>query len=321
MAPRNPAKLAKKNAYFEKLIDFCLNSPSCLLVCVDHVGSKQMQDIRLDLRNKAEVLMGKNTMIRYALRKKHAEDETLGMDKLLAAINGNIGMIFIQTCTIDDVREILKKRRNPAAAKAGGVAPIDVFIPSGPTGLDPSQTGMFQALNVATKIIKGQIEIVADIKACTKGVKVSSTEQALLTKMNIKPFEYGMEIIAVYQDGCLFTAEVLDITDAVLVGKFMGGCANVAAFGREIGIPTEAGLPHMFANAFKNVAALCSDIDFEFKQIEDVKKFLANPEAFAAANAVAAPVAAAGGGGGAKAAAAAVVEEEEEEEADFDLFG
>merc|ERR1711865_225532 len=110
------------------------------------------------------------------------------------------------------------------------------------------------------------------------------------------------------------------MSEGVIVGKFLNGVSHLAAFGREIGIPTEAALPHMFANAFKNVAALCADIDIEFKQIEDVKKFLANPEAFAAANAVAAPAAAAGGGGGAKAAAAAVVEEEEEE-ADFDLFG
>jgi len=67
---------------------------------------------------------------------------------------------------------------------------------------------------------------------------------------------------------------------------------------------------------------LCSDIDFAFKEIEDVKKFLENPEAFAAANPVAAAPAAGGGGGGTKAAAkAAAVEEEEEEEMDFDLFG
>merc|ERR1719231_1811454 len=101
------------------------------------------------------------------------------------------------------------------------------------------------------------------------------------------------------------------MNDAVLIGKFLGGVSNVAAFGREIGVPTEAGLPHMFANAFKNVASLCAVIDFEFKELEDVKKFIADPTAFA----VAAPAAAAGGGGGgaAKKEKKAVEEEEEEE--------
>merc|ERR1711957_737536 len=99
-----------------------------------------------------------------------------------------------------------------------------------------------------------------------------------------------------------------------------------AAFSRELGIPTEAGLPHAFGNAFKNVAALVGDIDFEFKEVEEVKKFFADPVAYAAANpggggGAAAPAAGGGGGGAAKVAAKAVEEEEEEEDADFDLFG
>merc|ERR1719408_706300 len=155
----------------------------------------------------------------------------------------------------------------------------------------------------------GQIEIVSDVKACTKGEKISASEVALLNKLGIRPFEYGMEIKFVYQDGSVFPSDVLDITDDVLIGKFVTGVGNVAAFGREIGIPTEAGLPHAFANAFKNVASLCADIDFEFKQLEDVKKFIADPTAFASAAPVAA---AAGGGGAAKKEEKKVVEEEEE---------
>merc|ERR1719281_1746274 len=104
----------------------------------------------------------------------------------------------------------------------------------------------------------------------------------------------------------------------------MAGVANMAAFSHEVGIPTAAGLPHAFGNAFKNVAALVGNIDFEFKEVEEVKKFFANPDAYAAANpgAAASPAAGGGGGGGgAAAAAAAPVEEEEEEDMDFDLFG
>merc|ERR1719432_418462 len=124
----------------------------------------------------------------------------------------------------------------------------------------------------------------------------------------------------VFQDGAVFDAAVLDIDDSVLITKFMAGVSNMAAFSRELGIPTEAGLPHMFGNAFRNVAALVSDIDFTFKEVEDVKKFLADPSAFAAAHAAAAaPVASAASAGPAK--AAAPEPEEEEEDMDFDLFG
>merc|ERR1712110_1345438 len=102
-------------------------------------------------------------------------------------------------------------------------------------------------------------------------------------------------------DGAVFPAAVLDIQDNVLVEKFLSGVANMAAFSREVGIPTEAGLPHAFGNAFRNVAALVADIDFTFKEVEKVKEFLADPEAFAAANPVAAAASAGGGGGAEKA--------------------
>merc|ERR1711957_592445 len=128
------------------------------------------------------------------------------------------------------------------------------------------------------------------------------------------------EVQQVYQDACVFSAAVLDISDSVLIQKFLAGIANMAAFSRELGIPTEAGLPHAFGNAFRNIAALVADIDFTFKEVEEVKKFLADPTAYASAN----PAAAAPAAGGAAAKVetkAAVVEEEEEEEVDFDLFG
>merc|ERR1719428_2704093 len=178
---------------------------------------------------------------------------------------------------------------------------VDLSIPSGPTGMDPSSTGFFQTLNIPTKIVKGQIELISNFQMLKVGDKVSASAAALLGKLGIKPFEYGMTVDMVYQDGSVFPAEVLDIQDDVLIQKFMAGISNMAAFSREIGIPTEAGLPHAFGNAFRNVAALIADISFTFKEVEEVKKFLADPTAYAAAN----PVAASGGGGGGGAAPAA----------------
>merc|ERR1712137_876130 len=122
------------------------------------------------------------------------------------------------------------------------------------------------------------------------------------------------------QDGSVFAAAVLDIKDEVLIQKFMAGVANMAAFSREIGIPTEAGLPHAFGNAFRNVAALVSDISFTFKEVEDVKKFLDDPEAYAAANPVAAAPSASAAPAAAKKEEKKVEEEEEQDEdVDFDL--
>lgn len=47
-----------------------------------------------------------------------------------------------------------------APAKAGAIAPIDVFVPPGNTGLGPEKTSFFQALRITTKIARGTIEII-----------------------------------------------------------------------------------------------------------------------------------------------------------------
>lgn len=319
-------KLAKKGAYFEKLIDLCVNYPQCLIVHVDHVGSKQMQDIRVDLRERAIVLMGKNSMIRKALQIGHERHPDGGMDKLHAIMRGNIGFIFATKCTLDDIRETLNCHTVMAPAKAGQIALVNFTIPSGPTGMDPSQTSFFQALNIGTKIVKGQIELTSDYQILKYGEKVSASQQVLLNKLSVKPFEYGMVVQQVFQDACVFPAAVLDIKPEELMKKFMAGIANMAALSREVGVPTEAGIPHAFGNGLKNIAALIGELDFDCEEIAEAKKFFANPEAYAAANpsgggssggaTAAAPVAAA-----AAAAAPAAEEEAEEEEMDFDLFG
>merc|ERR1740121_2204493 len=277
-------KLAKKSAYFSKLVDLCVNTPNALIVGIDHVASKQMQDIRMDLRGKAVVLMGKNTMIRKALQLGHEQYPDAGMESLRSMMKGNIGFLFATNCTLDDIRECLGKYVLCSAAKSGQTSMVELDIPVGPTGMDPSQTSFFQTLNIATKIVKGQIELISAFRILSKGDKVSASAAVLLGKLGIRPFSYKMELEMVYQDGGVFPAAVLDIGESVLIQKFMGGIANMAAFSREIGIPTEAGLPHAFGNAFKNVAALVADISFTFKEVEDVKKFLEDPTAYAAAN-------------------------------------
>ena len=50
---------------FQQLLD---EYPRCFIVGVDNVTSKQMQQIRSSLRNQAVILMGKNTMMRKAIR-------------------------------------------------------------------------------------------------------------------------------------------------------------------------------------------------------------------------------------------------------------
>eukprot|EP00435_Cladocopium_sp_Y103_P033285 s3058_g8.t1 len=138
-----------------------------------------------------------------------------------------------QNCTVDEIRDVLGKYKRESAAKAGQTSIVDWYIPSGPTGMDPSQTSFFQALNIGTKIVKGQIELVSDFKILTTGERVTASGAVLLSKLGIRPFEYKMEVQYVFQDAAVFSAAVLDMSEDMLIQKFLAGIANMAAFSRE----------------------------------------------------------------------------------------
>lgn len=306
-------RAAKRREYFPRLFRLLAEYPRVLIVSADHVGSRQMAGIRVALRGKAQVLMGKNTMIRTALRSKLAEMPQL--EALLPLVKLNVGFVF---CGVEpgEVRDIINQHKVPAPARQGVFAPVDVFIPAGPTGMDPGSTSFFQALGISTKIVKGQIEIQNQVHLIKQGEKVSASAATLLHKLNIKPFEYGLKVEHIYDNGSVYSASVLDITDEVLLKAFTSGVSNVAAFSRELAIPTTASAPHCVLEAFKFCAALCLDTDFIFPQMKQLKEMLDNPQAFAAAAAPAAAAAAAAPKEEAK------EEEEEEEEGDmgFSLF-
>jgi len=269
----------KKQQYFARLIKLLEDYPCILIVGADNVGSNHMQQIRKALRAKGAVLlMGKNTMIRKAIRGHTANNPNL--EQLLPLVRGNIGFVFCKS-DLSEIKKILATNRVEAPARAGAISPCKVVVPAMNTGLEPTQTSFFQALNIPTKIARGQIEIVQDITLLIEGQKVGASEANLLTKLNIKPFSYGLGLSQVYDNGSLYSHTVLDKTDDDLIAQFHAGVKNIAALGLQIGYPTIASLPHSIARGYKNVLAVSLATEYTFDKAQKLKDYLANPTAFA----------------------------------------
>lgn len=247
--------------------------PKCFVVCVDNVGSRQMQQIRQALRKHAVVLMGKNTMIRKAIKGHLSENPKI--EKLLSHVRGNVGFVFTKE-DLSDIKEMILSNRVAVPARAGTIAPVDVMLPPQVTGLDPEKTSFFQALSIPTKISKGRIEILNEIHLIHKGDKVGASEATLLNMLNVMPFSYGLIIKQIFDDGTTFGPEVLEITTEVLAEKFAEGIKNVAALSLAINYPNAASVPHMVVNGLKNLMAVALETDVTFKEAEKVKQAFAS---------------------------------------------
>jgi len=303
-----------KSNYFMKITALFDEYPKAFIVNADNVGSKQMQLIRIALRGKGVVLMGKNTMMRKAIR-GHLESNP-ALEKLLPYIKNNVGFVFTKDDLID-MRAVLLENKVRAPARAGAIAPLDVKVPAQATTLGPEKTSFFQALSIPTKITKGTIEILNEVALIKEGEKVGSSESTLLNMLNISPFTYGLLIERVYDSGTIFDPSILDITDDDIVARFMEGIRNVASVCLAIGYPTMASAPHSIVNGFKKLLAVAVMTDYDFPEADQTKEYLKDPSKFASVVS-AAPAAAAA----AKPAAAAAKEESEESDDDmgFGLF-
>jgi large subunit ribosomal protein LP0 len=181
---------------------------------------------------------------------------------LVPLLKDKVALIFTNAAVFE-LKNQIEKIQVATEARVGTISPIDLVIPPGPTGLDPSQISFFHALQISTKIVKAQIEISKDFRVCTKGKKVTQSEAALLKKLNQKPFFFGMRFTKCYDSGAILEQEVLSISPEDILQSFENGVKNVIAFSLETGVPTKASIDFLMSNAVRNLAALSLESGFK----------------------------------------------------------
>jgi len=167
-----------------------------IIVSIENLKSTQIHDIRKHLRGLGELLVAKKSFLQYLLK-----NQTSVLIKkwlfLKSELKQNIGLIFTDQ-NPKTINVILKSYYSKAFAISGDRAQIDIKIKKGNKGISPSQTPFFQALGIPTRVSKGSIEITDNILLVRKNQLISESHEALLKKLNLKPFKYGMLILKIF---------------------------------------------------------------------------------------------------------------------------
>eukprot|EP01065_Artemidia_motanka_P032158 TRINITY_DN391_c0_g3_i1.p2 TRINITY_DN391_c0_g3~~TRINITY_DN391_c0_g3_i1.p2 ORF type:complete len:351 (+),score=177.53 TRINITY_DN391_c0_g3_i1:68-1054(+) len=318
----------KKQGYFKKMNEYLDKYEKVMFVSCDNVTSRQFNEMRIGLRPGGKypvdghILMGKNTMMVKVLKQRAEEapenelrqKQYEQMDKVLKE---NTGMIFTNG-DLQAIKEMVSGNVVQAPAKVNALAPCDVTIPAGGTGLEPGQTSFFQALNIHTKIAKGMIEILNAVTVIKEGERVGPSAATLLQKMKMRPFFYGLKMKYVCEGASFYDPRVLDMTVADKTAMVQRGISRLTAVSLAIGWTNKASFPHAMMYAFKNVLSVSLGTDYDFPEFDgaQLKQDILSGKLTASA----APAAAASGAPAAAAPAPAPVEESEEEDTDFGLF-
>lgn len=155
----------------EKLYEMFGNHKQIILASFTNVGSNQMQQIRKFLRAyDSQLVISKNTLVKKVLKMrcegieeeefKYLEEQfggkIEGLRALVPLLKDKVAMIFTDA-PVFEIKNKIETNKLPTEARVGVVSPVEFSIPPGSTGLDPSQINFFHALNISTKINKGQI--------------------------------------------------------------------------------------------------------------------------------------------------------------------
>ncbi|MFC6989171.1 50S ribosomal protein L10 [Haloplanus sp. GCM10025708] len=216
-----------KREEVDDLVEFIESYASVGVVGVAGIPSRQLQNMRRDLHGSAEVRMSRNTLVRRAL-----EEVDEGVEQLSEFVSGQVALIGTNDNPFGLYKE-LEASKTPAPINAGEVAPNDVVIPEGDTGVDPGPfVGELQQVGASARIMEGSIKVTEDSTVLEAGEEVSEELSNVLGELGIEPKEVGLDLRSVYSEGVLFEPEEL----AIDVGEYRADVESAAAAARNLSV-------------------------------------------------------------------------------------
>jgi large subunit ribosomal protein L10 len=197
------------------------------VVNIAGIPSRQLQAMRADLWPNTELRVSRNTLLVRAL-----EEVDEGVEDLTEHIAGQVGLIGTNDNPFA-LYKTLEASKTPAPINAGEVAPNDIVIPEGDTGVDPGPfVGELQQVGAQARIMEGSIKVTEDSTVLSAGEEVSDDLANVLSELGIEPKEVGLDLRAVFSEGVMFDPEDLDID----VDAYADDVATAAARARNLSV-------------------------------------------------------------------------------------
>ena len=198
------------------------------LVGIAHVGgipAPQMQQLRSKLRDTALIKVVRNTLVSLALDEVNKEKN--GIAELKNLIEGETAIIAAKDINPFKLFQIIKSNRINAPAKGGEIAPKDIMVKAGDTPFKPGPiVGELQKAGIPAAIEEGKVVIKKDKVVVPAGEKISPQIAQILTRMEIYPLEIGINLKGMYENGIIFTPDILDINRDEYVNNLTNAAKN-----------------------------------------------------------------------------------------------
>lgn len=245
------------------------------LVDIGGIPAPQMQQMRSNLHGKAVIRSSKNSLILRAL--DESEKQMKGISDLKEKLDGQTAIISTSMNPFKLFNEI-KKSRTMAPAKGGETADYDIEVKQGDTPFKPGPiVGDLQKVGIPAAIQKGKVVIKKDKVIVPEGEKISRDVAQMLTRLEIHPVEIGMNLQAVFEEGTIFTPDILDVDIDEIIGNMKTAFSNAHALSMETAWVTKDNICPLLIKAYQNAFTLA--LEKQILNKETIDKLLSNADA------------------------------------------
>jgi large subunit ribosomal protein L10 len=255
----------KKKAKVKELAEL-MHKKTVMVISVKGLPSAQFQQIKKKLRDKAKVQVVKKSLVKFAL--DHCGIKEL--HDLVPYVSDSTAMLFSESDAFE-ISGVLADEKTPAKAKAGQIAPSDIEVKAGPTELLPGpDISALSAVGLAPKVENGKIAILKDKVIVKEGAEISESVASIMAKLDIIPFEIGIEPIAAYDNDEKKVYADIKIDKEAFIEGLLGDYGRALPFAVELGIVNDTTLDFILSRA----GIECNAIDavIEAGQTEDTPK-------------------------------------------------
>ncbi|MEM3396388.1 MAG: 50S ribosomal protein L10 [Thermoplasmata archaeon] len=222
------------------------------IVNISGLPSPQLQQMRKNLRGKAEIIVTRNAIISRALEKTGKPN----ISKLSEYIRTQSALIVSNENPFK-LYKSLEATKTKAPARGGEIAPEDIIIKAMETPFKPGPiVSELQKAGLAAAIEGGKVVIKKDKVLVKAGDVITKDQAQLLTKLGITPITLGLDLQAVFEDGFVYPKDALTVSQEEILGQFVRGSLNAQQLALKISYITKETVRPLLGKGFREGIAL-----------------------------------------------------------------
>jgi large subunit ribosomal protein L10 len=255
-----------KKQLVQELVTDVKDFPIIAVLNFENLPAQQLQDMRSMLRSKGvKVVMARKKLLLLALK----ESQRKNIEQLGDKIKGMPALLFSNDNPFS-LNLTIQRNKSEAPAKAGQIAPKEITVKAGPTNFAPGPIiSELAAVGIKTKVDGGKLAILNDTVVAKEGDEITPKLAETLKRLDIKPMEVGLDLVAVWEDGLVFDSKQLHIDEQEYADKFTQAAQWAMNLAVESTFLTKETTELLLQKAFRNAKAVGVEAAFMTEETKE----------------------------------------------------